>query len=116
MTTVFKAQAIGDQIIPDLNLSATEPMPSILNARESFYRPALTGVFEREAEKIVDALTASLPGGTIDQVLALLLRRKASIYVVRNSEAFPPLIAGEKYESDITFADEAVGDNGGTKL
>jgi hypothetical protein len=94
VTTVFKAQATGDQIIPDLELSAVEPLPEIRSVDESFYRPALTGVFEREAEKIVDALITSLPGGTIDQVLTLLLRRKASIYVVREREMMKFLTDG----------------------
>lgn len=95
MIKVFKAQPTGDQVIPDLELSATEPMPELMHVAESFYRPALTGVFEKEAEKIVDALIASLPGGTIDQVLALLLRRKASIYVVRESAMMDLLPKGD---------------------
>lgn len=39
--------------------------------------------FVADARKIVTGLTESLPGGTLDQVLHLLLERKASQLVVR---------------------------------
>lgn len=39
--------------------------------------------FQSDARKIVTGLTESLPGGTLDQVLHLLLERKASQLVVR---------------------------------
>lgn len=48
-------------------------------------REAGSSSFEEDARRIVDALEASLPGGTLDRLLAELLRRKASLLVVRRS-------------------------------
>jgi hypothetical protein len=39
-------------------------------------------VYIEEAILIVDALATSLPGGTMDQVIALLLQRRASLFIV----------------------------------
>lgn len=43
-------------------------------------------VHQQNARSIVDALMAHLPGGTVDQVLACLLQRTASRFVVPHDD------------------------------
>lgn len=43
---------------------------------------AMRVIFQDEAILVVDALVSHLPGGTLDQVLIELLRRKASLWTV----------------------------------
>lgn len=38
--------------------------------------------FKQEGEELANALYNSLPGGTMDQLLAALLRRRASLFVI----------------------------------
>ncbi len=82
-TTVFKAQAIGAQVIPDLELTATEPMPDLHRGWTPAELQAHAERFEHQAAQVVSALYASLPGGTLDQILRLMLTRKASQFIVR---------------------------------
>ena len=77
MIAVYKAQPIRNETVADLNLTATKPFPENLDPDEA--RTAhLT-----DARFIVSALLASLPGGTIDAVLRLLLEHRASLLRVR---------------------------------
>lgn len=78
---VYKAQAIGSQkTIPDLLLSATKPVPETRNLEEG------QALLLNDAKLIVEALKASLPGGTLDRVTALLLLDKSSSLVVREQD------------------------------
>lgn len=79
---VFRAQPIGDHVPPPLCIAATNVFPDDL-CRTSDALPLVRQQFETDAKTIVDALQNSLPGGTLDQVLRLLLERKASSLVVR---------------------------------
>ena len=71
MSEVFKAQAIGDREIPDLQLNAVIPILSTTG-----------NIFEHDATVVFDALTASLPGGTLDRITVKLLQYRASQLVV----------------------------------
>ena len=80
MTTIYKAQPIGDQIIDDLDLRATEAVPNIPgNEFAKQYRD----FYAVEGKIIVDALYASLPGGTLDALLVELLDRRRSLLRVK---------------------------------
>lgn len=79
-TFVYKAQALQGQTIPDMILSATKPVPETKTLEES------ADVLLADAQKIVEALKGSLPGGTLDRVAALLLLDKASGLVVREQD------------------------------
>ena len=70
---VYKAQDICGRKIPDLRLVAMQPFPD---------SPGTEALFGSDAKQIVDALLASLPGGTIDRVLVLMLQHRASSLVV----------------------------------
>lgn len=77
VTMAFKAQGVA---VPHLCIAATQVMPD--------YRPnadlgAHAQLHVTDAQNIVKALYESLPGGTLDQILRLLLERKASQLVVR---------------------------------
>lgn len=74
--TIYKASAVGDQVIPDLLIEATEsaPEPNLDNWREN-----LVDRWESQSEEIADRLFASLPQGTLDRLVAAMLWRRASL-------------------------------------
>lgn len=70
----FKAQPVGNAEVPNLEITATESIDS---------RPAVEcGTWpeqlDREAIAIVDAMVASLPGGIVSRVHAILTQRYAN--------------------------------------
>lgn len=69
---IYKAQPISDIDIPDGHLSAMQTFPANLSVEDA---GALHTV---QAKAVVAFLFQHLPGGTVDRVLAELLRRKAS--------------------------------------
>jgi len=72
---IYKAQPVPGYTVPDLNLVATETLPS--NPDDP---SACSGHYQ--GVHIVEALRRSLPGRTVDGVLRELLLRKASELVV----------------------------------
>lgn len=78
---VRKAQrTLRDQPTPDLIITAVEEMSG---ADNSLVWQALNmNNFVRDARAVVEAFSATLPGGTQDQILRLMLKRKASQLVV----------------------------------
>lgn len=77
---VFKAQrTVQDVEIPDLHISGTFEMPSF----GPDYAEKAPLRFDEQGKRIVDAMLASLPGGTVDAVLRHLLLHRASLLVVR---------------------------------
>jgi hypothetical protein len=77
MIAVYKAQAVRDEKVADLNLVATKPFPEFATTAE--HQAAL----DVDAQFVVSALLASLPGGTVDAVLRGLLQHRASLLRVR---------------------------------
>ena len=90
--TLNKAGRIeGQEPVPSLTITIDEPVPELDGGRgwerhARFY-------FEEQADALVSALCESLPGGTLDRVLAKLLERKASLFRV-------PAWASDKPEVD----------------
>jgi hypothetical protein len=57
-----------------------DPVPSAtINIDMQLLPDSTPGVFEQDAAALVDLLWDTLPGGTIDQVLVELMRRRASV-------------------------------------
>lgn len=77
-TRVFKAQSVGKPI-PNLTIVATDHFPAgtLQEARDA------SATMGRDAFRIAEALHRSLPQGTLDLLLAELVRRHASQLVVR---------------------------------
>ena len=73
---VHKAQPIGNSFVPNLDLRATEHFPDLSTLA------AAAALHASNAERIFDALRASLPGGTLDALLRRLLEHRASQLVV----------------------------------
>ena len=71
---VHKAGAVGAAKVPDLLIEAIHEFPDVITLAES------RDLHVQDAEQIVDALLATLPGGTIDQVLLGLLEHQASLF------------------------------------
>ena len=73
---IYKAQSPTYPDTPDLLIEATQEIDSCESLAE------LASLCQENAEQIADALCASLPGGTLDRLLAELLKRKASHFVI----------------------------------
>ena len=63
----------GSSSPPNLKIIVESQMP------DNFSIEAAREIYTAEAKVLADALLKSLPGGTIDQLLAELLERKASL-------------------------------------
>ena len=74
---VYKAQGYDNKQVQDLKIEATnEILPSFGNIDLSYQ------YFRADAEKIFNGFCSSLPGGTVDQLLLLLLEHKANQFTV----------------------------------
>lgn len=75
--SVFKAQdTVRDQPVPSLEIVAYHAIPNSPSLE------AASEIFQDDAKRVMAAMLASLPGGTLDQILVELLRAKASHFVV----------------------------------
>jgi len=78
---LHRAQPIGSQILPVVTVTIETAVP------EKNTLEAARALYLADALCLVDALYASLPGGTIDAVLYVLLERKASLLSIAYDEA-----------------------------
>lgn len=78
---VYRAQPLGDRV-PDMCIATNGVMPDSTAKGTATLEEGMT-IFKRQAKELADALYASLPGGTLDQLLREMLERKASQFVVR---------------------------------
>ncbi len=79
METIFvsKAEYVPSTITRDCRIFITQPIPDF---KGSDYVEKSLEFYEKQASKIVDALQAHLPGGTLDAVLRELCKRKACLF------------------------------------
>lgn len=64
--------------VPGMSIHTGDPMPEVGWDE----RDTLLAMFRGDALKLFDALKASLPGGTFDQLTCLMLKAKVSLLVV----------------------------------
>ena len=78
IVVTFKAQPIGRDAVPSLIIKAEMTIPYLRG------EPLATvgERYEAEGRKLEEALLHHLPGGVYDRLLAAMLRRKASYFVV----------------------------------
>lgn len=69
-------KADGDNV-PDLQIATTEAVPV-----RSIPYDELAKIYEEQGTAVADALFESLPGGTLDRLLAKLMERRASLFTV----------------------------------
>ena len=73
---VYKSTGIGDTATPNMKILATEPVPEIKSdGWERMYRE----MYQGQAEKIYTALKRCLPGGTLDNLFAVMAKDRASL-------------------------------------
>ena len=77
---VHIAQPIGGRLVPALDIVGDEPFPDRTGDEVLW---DLEQRFDIEAAVIVDALHASLPGGTWDRVVARMVQVHATLLVVK---------------------------------
>lgn len=74
---VHKAEpAFHGATVDDVTLAISKRLPVEAGSND------LAGIYIGDASRIADALLAALPGGTVDQLLAELLRRRAVLFRV----------------------------------
>lgn len=73
MITIYKAESIGREVVPELHINATEAAPEMRDL------VAAHAHYQEQARAIADALSTSLPGGTVHELLVELLQRKACL-------------------------------------
>ena len=74
---IIKAGSVGQEVPPDTTIVIAGEPDERKTLRESkiFYG--------MQARKIADALYESLPGGTLDHLVAEMMQRQASLLMVR---------------------------------
>lgn len=77
---VYKAQPLGDQRVQSKTIHIEETFPTTSGIRES------DALMMENADKLERALH-SLPGGIYDRLLGLMLKRKASHFIVSHTWA-----------------------------
>lgn len=95
---IYKAQRIGQHMeVESVTINVHEELPEQETIAESDI------IFEKEALTLADALLEVLPGGTVDRLMAELLRRKATSFVV-------PLFGRNhvplSYKEEVVLSDE----------
>jgi hypothetical protein len=74
---VHKATRIGRQVDP-AEVRITEPFPASRYDSDK-WRDELSSTYRGDATAIADVLIETLPGGTVDALMAELLQRRASL-------------------------------------
>lgn len=73
--SISKADPVGDQVIPDVVIRIERVLADMTDPVHA------ETIYNTQAKIIVDALTRSLPQGTLDRVLGKLLVRKGMTYL-----------------------------------
>ena len=71
---IIKAGAVGSDVPEDITITISgEPDDTISLAEARVF-------YEQQAALLFDALSTSLPGGTLDELLALMMKKRASLF------------------------------------
>jgi len=73
---IYKAQGIADKKVESVLLQFNVEMPEFKSMQQSM------GIFQSESMELADVLCSTLPGGTLDRLIAELLQRRATSFVV----------------------------------
>ncbi len=79
MSEIFKAAGIGGNQVPDLNISASKVIETT-GFHISGWESKMHEFYDGQAKFIFDQLSVSLPGGTMDALLGIMLKNKASLF------------------------------------
>ena len=74
--SLLRAGSVGSNQPPILTIEVREQIGEVITLDEARQLHA------RQAAALADAMLASLPGGTVDALLAELMRRRASLFSV----------------------------------
>lgn len=74
--SIYRAQPIANEVAEQVAIEITDEIPSgdVDSTRKTF---------EEQGAALAAALWGSLPGGTLDELIANLLQRRASLFRVR---------------------------------
>jgi hypothetical protein len=74
---IFKAQGIGTKTVDSRVIDISAELPPFESLNKTI------GAFESQALLLADVLWETLPGGTLDRLVAELLKRKATSFIER---------------------------------
>lgn len=73
---IFRAGNVGDMVPPKLTIEVSEQIHDVATLEEA------RELHARQGSALADAIMESMPGGTVDALLAELMRRRASLFSV----------------------------------
>lgn len=76
---IAKARPIGDEEVKGVNIDISFNVPKF---EDDNWHERAENFFMEQARDLEEALHNSLPGGTYDRLLGLMLKRKASHFIV----------------------------------
>jgi len=79
--SIHKAQDIGSSKVESVTITFTEPIPDYQSL------PQTAEKFTAEAAELGNVLCATLPGGTYDRLLGIMLAHKASHFIVSHKRS-----------------------------
>lgn len=86
---IYKAQLSGDTSPEGVEISIARPLPLFehrpTETSEAFFARCREE-FTNQAEKLETVLRDALPGGTYDQLFAVMAKRKASLLVISHTK------------------------------
>ena len=80
VVVVSKAESIGSELTKTARIHISKQLPRFVELEEQ------ADYFTFEAKAIERALWLSLPGGTYDRLLGVMLERKATHFIVAHGE------------------------------
>ena len=80
MLSIYKGQKIGKNKVDDLHLEFTREFPIVDKIKHS------DSIFDAQAEVLEKQLFRTLPGGTYDRLVGMMLKRKASHFIVTHDQ------------------------------
>lgn len=73
---ILRAGSVGDVIPPKLTIEVHDQIHDVSSLEEA------RSIHARQGEELAIAIMESMPGGTVDALLAELMRRRASLFSV----------------------------------
>lgn len=83
MMQIAKAQSTGDEEVKNITIEISDECPSFCDIPPANnWVERSENFFMEQARDLEEALYNSLPGGTYDRLLGLMLKRRASHFIV----------------------------------
>ena len=78
---LYKAHGIADRQVSDAIIEIHDEVPSI--DTQPGWEQRYRDFYDGQAQRLIDTLTAVLPGGTLDRVVAFMMLKAASLHKIQ---------------------------------